>query len=185
MEELLTMVCGRRTEQVPAASLRELAEQYKGVVVDLGTGDVSYRAGRKPARGGLLNIRFIMASVSSLPAGLHGVADKVYVSYPWGSLLHAVLAPDLFVLRGVTAVLKSGGMLRVAINASVLSDAAVLGKIRLVRRSPLELYEEMRAGYNEAGLKVTTWQYGGVRIRSSWAGRLGQGPLRGRWRWRR
>ncbi len=53
MEELLTMVCGRRTEHVPAASLRELAEQYEGVLVDLGTGDGRwlYRLSPRGTRG--------------------------------------------------------------------------------------------------------------------------------------
>ena len=42
-------------------------------------------------------------------------------------------------------------------------------------RSLQDLYDAMCAGYNEAGLKVTTWRQDGAPIRSSWGARLGQG----------
>jgi 16S rRNA (adenine(1408)-N(1))-methyltransferase len=144
--------------------------------------DVSHRAARKPARGGLPNLRFVASAVESLPAGLHEIADEVWVSYPWGSLLRAVLAPDASVLRGIAAILKPHGVLRVGINAALLERAAILGKMGLAPRAASDLFEAIRAGYNEAGLNVTAWRRDGAEIRSSWAGRLGQGAeLRTLW----
>ena len=149
MEERVAVVCGRRIEEVYAAGLQELIRQYEAVVVDLGTGDgrwlhrrarsqpsilcfgidanaaalrdVSYRATRKPARGGLTNVRFIAAGAQSLPGAQRTVADEVWVAYPWGSLLGAVLGPEPSILRRMAGVLKPRGLIRVAINESVLA----------------------------------------------------------------
>jgi 16S rRNA (adenine(1408)-N(1))-methyltransferase len=203
MEEHVAVVCGRRIERRAASALLELCRQYQTVIVDLGTGDgrwlyrvararpevlcvgidsnvdamreVSSRAARKPARGGLPNVRFVAAAVESLPAGLLEIADEVWVAYPWGSLLQATVAPDPLVMRGVAAMLKPHGVLRVSINESILGQGALIRKIGLVARPFTQVFDALRAGYGEAGLNVTTWRRDAATIRSSWAGRLGQG----------
>lgn len=203
MEEHVAVVCGRRIERLAASALLELSRQYQTVIVDLGTGDgrwlyrvararpevlcvgmdanadvmreVSYRAARKPARGGLPNIRFVATAVESLPAGLREMADEVWVTYPWGSLLQATIAPDPLVMRRVAAMLKPHGVLRVSINESILGQGALLRKIGLVPRPFTQVFDALRAGYGEAGLNVTTWRRDAATIRSSWAGRLWQG----------
>lgn len=203
MEEVLSVVCGRKVEEIGAATLLELAHRYQAVLVDLGTGDgrwlyrvarvrpevlcvgmdanadamreVSYRAARKAARGGLPNVRFIAASVESLPAGLLEMADEIWVSYPWGSLLRAVAAPDSAVLRGVVEILKPRGVLRVAVNESVFEQPGVLRRLGLPSRPFPEIVDALRAGYSEVGLNVTAWRSDAAKIRSSWASRLRQG----------
>jgi 16S rRNA (adenine(1408)-N(1))-methyltransferase len=56
--------------------------------------DASFRASRKPARGGVPNALHVRASLDELPGALGGLADVVTVPYPWGSLLEAVLAGE-------------------------------------------------------------------------------------------
>src|SRR5574341_96339 len=203
MEEFLSVVCGRRVEKIGAATLRGFACRYQVVIIDLGTGDgrwvyrlararpdvmcigidanarrmreISHRAARKPARGGLLNVRFVAAPAESLPAGLREMADETWVSYPWGSLLRAVAAPDPAILRGIGEILKPRGVLRVALNESVLEQPGVLGRLGLPSRPLANVINALRAGYREAGLNVTTWRCDAMTMRSSWAGRLGQG----------
>lgn len=176
---------------------------HDAVVADLGTGDgrwlyrlarsrpdvlclgvdvnaealreVSYRAGRKPARGGLPNVRFIAAAIESLPGPLRAVADELWVMYPWGTLLHAVQVPEPSVRRRAAGVLKPRGLMRVAINESVLEQAAALSKLGLVPRAAQDLSAALPAGYNEAGLRVTTMRRDDVGLRSSWGARLGPG----------
>lgn len=203
MEELICLVRGRRVDLVAVDELRSLSREYRAVVVDVGTGDgrwlyrlararpdtfclgvdanadamreVSYRSACKPARGGLRNVRFAAADVGSLPSGLREMADEIWISYPWGTLLRAVLAPEPSVLGPVASILKPRGVLRVAINESLLNDAPLLRKIDLAPRTAAHLYDAMRAGYGEAGLNVTSVRSDGAGIRSSWSGRLGQG----------
>jgi 16S rRNA (adenine(1408)-N(1))-methyltransferase len=149
----VTMVWGRRIERVEADALADLIGKYRAVVVDIGTGDgrwlyrlararpdvlclgidasadglrdVSHRAARMPARGGLANVRYILASVEAIPAALHRVADEAWVVYPWGSLLRAVVVPDPAVLRGIAGVLKPGGLFRAAINDSAIERSRI------------------------------------------------------------
>ena len=94
----------------------------KGVVVDIGTGDgrfvcelakdnpdkfiigidsskenlrkYSSKILKKPSRGGLKNILYIWASVSDLPRDLIGVANQVFINFPWGELLKGILTVD-------------------------------------------------------------------------------------------
>jgi hypothetical protein len=50
MEERVTVVCGRRIEQIGGAILRGLVRQYDGVVVDLGTAALAAGPLRRDAR---------------------------------------------------------------------------------------------------------------------------------------
>lgn len=53
-------------------------------------------------------------------------------------------------------MLKPQGLIRLAINESVLGQTTILGRMGLAPRSPRDLYDAVRAGYNEAGLR-TLW----------------------------
>lgn len=212
MEEGVTLVRGRRLERIGGEALADLIGTYAAVIVDIGTGDgrwlyrfartrpdvlclgldanadnlreVSYRASRKPARGGLSNIRFILAPVEAIPAAVHGVADEVWVVYPWGTLLRALTLPEPSILRRIARVLKPGGLLKAAVNASVLRRDSSLGALEPGGRPlPVPVHDDvLRAGYNEAGLRVTSLRSGDMRIQSSWGARLGQGrPVRTLW----
>src|SRR5258708_32730245 len=56
--------------------------------------DVSFRASRKPSRGGDSNVWFIRAAVETLPAGLEHLADHITIFYPCRRLLDGILKPD-------------------------------------------------------------------------------------------
>ena len=53
--------------------------------------EASAKALKKPARGGLPNVLYLMDAAETLPGDLEGVADLVTFNYPWGSLLGAWL----------------------------------------------------------------------------------------------
>ena len=54
--------------------------------------EYAYRASRKPARGGIANAQFVVASVEKLPPELDSIADVVRVNFPWGSLLRGLMS---------------------------------------------------------------------------------------------
>lgn len=165
--------------------------EARHVVIDLGTGDgrwlfrlarqhpdylyigidatldgarhVARRARRRRDRGGAPNLVLVRSPAEALPCELRGVADEVYVQYPWGSLLRAVSGGDPAALAGIAALLRpTGGVLRVLINTSALGGS-----------SP-----DLEAAYAAAGLRIVRREVAAVRHRSTWAGRLGQGrPL--------
>ena len=94
-----------------------------GIIVDIGTGDgkftyqlakenpdrfiigidpsqkslekTSRKIYKKPAKGGLNNSLFVLADVENLPEELNGIANHVFINFPWGGLLRGlVLAKD-------------------------------------------------------------------------------------------
>ena len=115
---------------------------YRGIVVDIGTGDgkhayhlarqrpdrlvigldanrdnlrqVSSRAAAKPARGGLPNVLFLWESAENLPAGLRDV-DELHVLMPWGSLLRGLL-DDSDLLTGLAGVCRDGADFLITLN---------------------------------------------------------------------
>src|SRR5215470_5134087 len=66
--------------------------------------EIAWRAGRKPARGGVPNLICIAEPLETLATELGAVADRVTIILPWGSLLRAVAAPELLSLRYIASL---------------------------------------------------------------------------------
>jgi 16S rRNA (adenine(1408)-N(1))-methyltransferase len=190
MDEMVAVVLGKRVEPVPAEQVRVWARGFDRTVLDVGTGDgrwlyrqarvhpgwacigidanpermreVSFRAGRKPARGGVPNLWFIRASIDALPQALRGVADEIYILYPWGSLLDAVWAPRAAALSAIGSLARPGGRLEVHVNTS-----AVAG--RAMRTAALT------AGYAAGGIRLHEVRTETGPSGTSWAKRVAHG----------
>jgi 16S rRNA (adenine(1408)-N(1))-methyltransferase len=174
--EHVDVVHGKSVVRVPAAQLQTRAAAAARVVVDLGAGDgrfvyrlarahpdwlciavdacaagmreLSWRAERKPSRGGAPNAVFIRAEVSSLPYTLAGIADEVTINCPWGSLLRAVLEPDPAVLGRIVRLGRPGAALRIRVNESALAAWETAGR-------PFDIHlPQLRQGYLEAGVRL-------------------------------
>ncbi len=198
MEAMVELVRGRVRTPVPAAYVREAAAKFREVGIDVGTGDgrwayrmarahpdrfclgidanaagmrdVSFRAGRKPSRGGVSNVWFIRAAVETLPAGLEHLADHITIFYPWRRLLDSILKPDPTVIRPIGLLGKLGAKILIYINESALRPGTRLA-------DPVEcstLLTRLRPPYAEAGIVLTS-----CRIASgpgtTWGDRVGQG----------
>lgn len=66
-------------------------------------------AARPVARGGRANALFVVAGIEAPPAELIGRADRVTVSFPWGSLLRGVLGLDARAQAGLVSLLAPSG----------------------------------------------------------------------------
>ncbi len=196
------VVRGKHVIQVNGAALRGEANRLDRVVVDLGAGDgrwiyrlarehptwlcigidanaqrlreASFRAGRKPHRGGTGNVWYLRTAAEALPRTLGGLADEIHIHFPWGSLLQATLRPDPFVLMRIAQIGRPGAMLTVQINATILDDPRVCARFALplgAGTMTTRLYE----GYAAAGIRL---EYAGISCggsQTSWNRRLNQG----------
>jgi 16S rRNA (adenine(1408)-N(1))-methyltransferase len=109
-----------------------------GIVVDLGTGDgsfvfalakkypkrliigidpvhknlieVSRKVQKKPSKGGLANTLFVLANGLDLPEELTGIADQVYINFPWGSLLIGIITADKKLWENIKSICKLGAV---------------------------------------------------------------------------
>jgi 16S rRNA (adenine(1408)-N(1))-methyltransferase len=72
----------------------------------------SRRAAGPAHRGGLANAMFLRAAAEAPPAPLAGIASRVTVRFPWGSLLRGCLGLDPAVAAGIGGLLAPGGELK-------------------------------------------------------------------------
>ncbi len=200
--DCVEVVRGKHVIQVDGSVLREEVNRLDRVVVDLGAGDgrwlyrlarehptwlcigidanaqrlrdASFRAGRKPDRGGTSNVWYLRAAVEALPSTLGSLADEIHIHFPWGSLLQATLRPDPLVLMRIAQIGRPGATLTVQINATILDDPRVCARFALplgAQTMTSRLYE----GYAAAGILL---EHAGISCggsQTSWNRRLNQG----------
>ncbi len=200
--DCVEVVRGKHVIQVDGEELRGQANRLDRVVVDLGAGDgrwiyrlarghpawlcigidanaqrlrdVSFRAGRKPGRGGTGNVWYLRAAVETLPGTLCSLADEIHIHFPWGSLLQATLRPDPLVLRRIAQIGRPGATLTVQINTTILDDPRVCSRFALplgVQAIANRLYE----GYAAAGIQLVRAGLSCGGPQTSWNRRLNQG----------
>ena len=78
----------------------------------------SRRAAGPARKGGLANVRFLVAAAEAIPAELHGLADLVSVHFPWGSLLRGVVGLDAAAAAGLAGLVARGGSLELLLAPS-------------------------------------------------------------------
>ena len=223
------IVVGRRVSEVEVGRILEMAAGHRRTVVDLGTGDGraviveaaadpealvigidadartmaerSRRAAAAPTKGGSPNALFVASGVELLPAELDGIADRVTVRFPWGSLLRGAIGVDRAVAGSIARLVGEAGTLELALSivehdrlgvrdpgtdgapAGTTTDAAFA---RLGRPFDESDIQRIRVVFGTLGLHLTGVEamdreavaaYG-----SSWARRLRVGRDRPAWR---
>jgi 16S rRNA (adenine(1408)-N(1))-methyltransferase len=117
---------------------------YDEVLIDVGTGDGRYvlhvartsptwfAVGvdacrdnlRKVSRKAPSNALYVIANALALPKEeLDGMASKVTINFPWGSLLTGLLNGEPVLLEGLLAISRPGATLEVRLNAGALAEA--------------------------------------------------------------
>ena len=135
--------------------------------VDADAASMRTSAHRAERRGSLPNALFVVSAVESLPDELTAAADRVTVTFPWGSLLRGLAQPGA-VLDGIRRICAREASVRVM--WSVTSRDGVSG---------LDDPSTIAKAFRESGFAVkelrlaTPQEIQGTG--SSWAKRLGAG----------
>ena len=140
----MQLVVGRKISEVDPGWVRDRAARYDRTIVDLGTGDGravvleaaadarafvvgidadartladrSRRAAAAPTKGGHPNAVFIASGVELLPPELDGIADRLTVRFPWGSLLRGAIGVDPVVSASIARLVAPRGSLELAVS---------------------------------------------------------------------
>ena len=131
----MKIVKGNKTIELSSAEFKPLIEDFSYIHIDLGTGDGRFvyenalkdhtglYIGIDPAekqlkeysvkavKKKLNNVLFVVASVELLPKEFGGIADKISIILPWGSLLEKIANPEEIWARNITDMLKPDGEL--------------------------------------------------------------------------
>lgn len=143
---------------------------------------ISEKIHRSPRKGGAPNVLFVEAAVENLPEELSGVADEVYIQFPWGSLLQTVAIGAIPVLRGIRKVCSPNAVLGVVVSLDSVRDAAEMRRLGVPAVSVDYIDRVLKPRYRAAGFEIreraelSCWD--GVGLISSWARRLRSSPGR-------
>jgi 16S rRNA (adenine(1408)-N(1))-methyltransferase len=179
----MIIVQGKNTTEIDAGELERLIEGYESVAMDVGTGDgrfaytwaadhpetfviamdpvreamreFSARAQRKPARGGLPNLLYVMASIEQPPTELEGRANLIFVNLPWGSLMRGIIEADDIVLGNLSRLAADGAQVRIILNTRVFDDPVPLDVLGLPEVTAEYAQTVLTPAYQEHGLQLT------------------------------
>lgn len=201
-------VKGNKTVDVSVEDVVEMAKKFEAVHIDLGTGDGRYvyeLALKNPevlcigidpvksqmreysvrcVRKKLNNVLFLVSSIENLPDDFCGLADRITIILPWGSLLGQVLNPTKETVRKLENLLKTGGELEIVLGYSIElepSETVRLGLPELseeiVRNVVIPRFEELSEGIKINEIRSFSKEKL-AEIGSNWAKRLTFGKYR-------
>lgn len=130
-----------------------------GIIIDIGTGDGKFvyelaknnpdkfvigidasHAGlieksqkiyKKKSKGGLPNALFVLASVENLPAELEGIANQIFINFPWGSLLAGLVKVDEIIWGEIKKLCKAGTIIDIIFGYDSTQDAKEIKRLDL------------------------------------------------------
>ena len=139
------------------------------------------RSGRA-ARARQRNVLYVRAALEDLPPELAGVADRITVVLPWGSLLTAVARPASPLLGCVHGLAQPGARLTVVLALDPQRDRAELLRLDLPPLDAAFLGGPLARAYAAAGFGVTSVRpltpAQLAKWPSTWARRLAHGQTR-------
>ena len=177
---MLRILKNKKIIEIDVEDLHQLIDKYSGVQIDLGTGNGKfpfdlamknpeilfigieptasnlYEYSKKANKNKLNNLLYIITSVENMGAELDGLADKVYINFPWGSLLEAVVK-DMPLLLGKIALLgKRDSEYNFTFAYSTIHEPAEIEKRSLPILNDEYLKSRLSEIYKKAGLSIET-----------------------------
>ena len=198
---------GKEIVPLDAAAFRHGLAPYGRVALDLGTGDGRYvyrqaqvhpdtfyigvdatrenldeysaKIGKKPSRGGLPNVLYVLAAAEALPPELDGLADVITINFPWGSLMSGLIRGDARLLGSIARAARRGAALDIYLNTAVFQDPIPLDVQGLPELTLDYISQELWPRYRAAGILIGDTELVGkegmAAIPSLWARRLAFG----------
>jgi hypothetical protein len=133
---------GKQSYTISTAILAERLAGYSDILLDIGTGDGryvrdvarTYPTGfaigvdacrenlRDTSRAAPRNALYVIAEAQALPAELHGLATRITINFPWGSLLSGLLDSAAPLLDSLVASARQGAVLEIRLNSGALAE---------------------------------------------------------------
>jgi hypothetical protein len=173
---------GKRCLEINTHTLVQRARASDCALLDLGAGDgrfVALMARAYPeglaigvdachenlieqSRRAPENAIFFVANASALPEDLAGIATRLTINFPWGSLLTGLLDDPAFCER-IATLARPGATLDIVVNGGALAEAGwelVAGAARIrsnLRTAGFALQAPLAWGAAELRAYPTTW----------------------------
>jgi 16S rRNA (adenine(1408)-N(1))-methyltransferase len=153
-----------------------------GVIIDIGTGDgefvysiakenpdrfvigidphhqslgkTSARIYKKPEKGGLNNALFVLGSIEAMPQELDGLANQVFINFPWAGLLKGLLLADAVVWNALKRICQPGAFIDILFSYEKTADLAEFQKAGLPGIDEAYLENAVVPNISKMGFKV-------------------------------
>jgi 16S rRNA (adenine(1408)-N(1))-methyltransferase len=99
------------------------------------------------------NALYVQGAVEQLPAELCGIADAVYVTLPWGSLMRGIILGDAAVLRAMGSLARPNAEIRVVLNTRIFEEPVPIDARDLPEVTP-EYVRSLAPSFAAAGLAI-------------------------------
>ncbi|HEU5440829.1 MAG TPA: class I SAM-dependent methyltransferase [Ktedonobacterales bacterium] len=176
---------GKHALGINAHELAARLAGYTDILIDLGTGDgrfvqsvaqtqpatfaIGIDACRENLRARTLctppNALYLIANVLALPTELEGLATRLTVNFPWGSLLEALLEGEPACVARLAALTRPGARIEVRLNAGALAEAGwpleegARQVRRTLRAARFDIQPPVALGPRELSAYPTTWAH--------------------------
>ncbi|MBI2620754.1 methyltransferase domain-containing protein [candidate division WWE3 bacterium] len=198
----MKIVSGNKIEEFFFEDFGNLTSHYEKVVIDFGTGDGRFvyklakqnsdilfvgvdpigkqmrEYSKKANREGLCNLLFVIGSLENIPTELLDTANMVYINLPWGSLLKAIVEPQITQLRDISKLLKKDGELQILLGY----DPKLEPKLDLGNLTPEIFTNRVIPTFRNLGFEVLRFELLDKddlkEIQTTWSKKLGFGQTR-------
>ncbi len=205
MEKILAVYGAAQAEYEPLGFFDNDAEGKKivGIIVDVGTGDGSFayqlaeantgrfvigidpshkglvetarKIYRKPEKGGLPNALFVLASIEDLPEELNGIANQIFINFPWSGLLRSIVLAEPSAWEALRRISQKGAFIDVLFTYDEKDRLALPA-------ADDEYIQNMKERLEGRGLRILIAKpLGAEQLKSypsTWAKRLSHGQSR-------
>ncbi|MCI0528402.1 MAG: class I SAM-dependent methyltransferase, partial [Nitrospira sp.] len=141
--------------------------------------EYSVKISKKPSRGGLPNVLYVVANAEDLPLELNGLVKIICINFPWGSLLKGVVRGDDRILAGIARISSKPACLEMRINYSLFFDPVPLEIQELPELTFDYIDQELAPLYAKTGItfieRKMLLKEEVKDISTTWAKKLGYG----------
>ncbi len=158
--------------------LNNIVNKFKHIYVDLGTGNGKfiydlaknnpdklyigveptasnlYDYSKKVSKNKIENLIFIITSIENMGDELNGLADKVYINFPWGSLLEATVKDMPVLLNKISRLGKVDAEFIFIFAYNNIHEPVEIEKRQLPELSSNYLLSELKEIYKKANLSI-------------------------------
>ncbi len=113
-----------------------------------------YEYSKKANKNKLNNLVFIISSIENIGDDLNGLGDKVYINFPWGSLLEVIVKDMSELLNKISMLGKSGSEFHFTFAYSAIHEPVEIEKRNLPILTEEYLFTTIKEMYLKSGLKV-------------------------------
>jgi 16S rRNA (adenine(1408)-N(1))-methyltransferase len=177
---------GKDIIDMDSTTLRECIADYAGVVLDIGTGDGKYvyhqaraqpqqfyigldaspenlaeharKTRKKPARGGVPNVLYVIANAEHMPPELSSIAHQLHIHFPWGRLLRGIALGDEALLSSIARAAVPAATLDILVNATIFCEPVPQEVQGLPEMTAAYVDTVLRPAFARAGITIINQQ---------------------------